>query len=72
MSWQPIESAPRDGTKILGWRDGECAVVYWATYVDGYGSTCVYWRMNEHNDPTGDEWKPDLWQPLPTPPSPPE
>lgn len=69
MNWQPIETAPKDGTEILivgVYPDGMAGNVeagffdhdsgYWAgTYYDGYGYT--------YNNP-----EPTHWMPLPEPP----
>lgn len=55
--WRPIETAPKDGTDILGWwpHDG-MHVVFWSS--DGWG-TCM----------TKGEWTPPvMWQHLPPPP----
>lgn len=71
--WLPIESAPKDGTAVLG---------YWGSslgahrYVTGrnYGITAFCqttgeWYDASESDNEDDVWgKPDHWQPLPTPP----
>ena len=56
--WQPIETAPRDGTEILLWEDGYIL----GSWVEEYG----YFA-----DPDGHLWKnrqPTHWMPLPAPP----
>jgi hypothetical protein len=65
MEWQPIETAPKDGTQIIGFRwpceDNRkawphmCSIAHW----DGFN-----WRwMNGHYLP------PTHWMPLPEPPA---
>lgn len=77
MNWQPIDTAPKDGTEILGW--GECA-----GEINGpHGVPCkalIEWRGGR-TDWAGYEWsvnggdhystwmKPTHWFPLPPPPS---
>lgn len=53
--WQPIETAPKDGTRILGWRRGQIypLIVWWDT-------AAQWWGL--HMPPT-------RWQPLPAPPN---
>lgn len=56
--WQPIETAPRDGTEIVGWNDfyGLCWNASYSTLSEGWivlGQLC-------HVDLT-------LWQPMPIP-----
>ena len=65
--WQAIESAPRDGTMILGWcRSLGRQIVYWGAqpehnpHATWISATC---RIN-HID------KPTHWRPLPAPPDP--
>lgn len=58
--WQPIETAPKDGSHILLTDGISCEVCfycgYWqGSYYDGYG-------FEYNNDP------PTHWMPLPTPP----
>jgi hypothetical protein len=53
--WQPIESAPKDGTRIL-----VCAPGWEIAKVTHYHPQSWQWA-NRH--------KPTLWQPLPAPPS---
>lgn len=67
--WQDIETAPKDGTWILGWplwstedregkyhkRSGEIK------YVEGAG----YWFTMQQTMPA---WSPTHWMPLPEPP----
>lgn len=70
--WQPIETAPKDGTAIyvygpdlLRELDGHCAVVRWQTISDG--STIPWWTVNDGKfgpyDLRGPA--PTLWMPLP-------
>ena len=65
--WRPIESAPRDGTAILGWADGSFAVVHWVDWGRGDGD----WQLTETGSFADDgPWWPTHWQPLPPPPEP--
>ena len=65
MEWQPIETAPKDGTKILIWGRGGARVVRW--------SLGPYNRKTRRYD---EDWadggmfgfEPTHWQPLPAPP----
>ena len=65
--WQPIESAPKDGTWILVGADGE--EVMWASYgiakpwLDGWYST------GHRSDSEGPGYTPTHWVPLPQPPA---
>lgn len=66
MNWQPIETAPKDGTWILVYGlDCDGRGGYW-------GATgLARWRVGS----TGGEWEtrniayPQRWQPLPEPPA---
>jgi len=61
--WKPIDTAPRDGTYVLGYREGEgwMTVIYWSDYLYKGGN----WRALycEKGD-----WWPTHWMPLPQPP----
>ena len=60
VDWQPIETAPTDGTPILGARQGSKwqQVLYWDDGCDaGWYSSA------------GREHHPSHWQPLPEPPA---
>lgn len=64
--WQPIETAPRDSTRIIGWDGANWSITYYQdgrvwvneseVTSDGYG-----WYGH-------DNWKPTQWTPLPKPP----
>lgn len=62
MKWQPISTAPKDGTDILGY--------------DGYQMTTVtwfeigkWWSLVAPGSYAEDsEWTPTHWMPLPEPP----
>lgn len=72
LEWQPIETAPKDGTNFLGgrWNTGEFGHVYW--------SSLVCWWRDSHNgggnvgwvtQPGAFAWNsPTHWMPLPEPP----
>lgn len=62
QSWQPIETAPKDGIAILGYSDGAMATVRWCA-LGNYWELVVVGGWAED-----DEWEPTHWQPLPTPP----
>lgn len=62
MSWQPIDTAPRDGS-ILGFSPEHGPLVYVARL---YAQTGVIWEAQFDDD----SWagQPTHWQPLPPPP----
>ena len=55
-AWQPIETAPKDGTEILAYDGFDRHIIYWC---EEQG----YWASK-----ASDFSSPDLWQPLPEPP----
>jgi hypothetical protein len=65
MNWQPIETAPKDGTFILGYyadRPWLWDIVQWdAGYLGG-----AWWGGGHEND--GPLFPPTHWMPLPDPP----
>ena len=36
MNWKPIETAPKDGTKILAFKNGAKFVCYWCDFAGGW------------------------------------
>lgn len=64
--WQPIETAPRDGTDILTWRASQktrLGVIC--------GMHCGFWHPDMKEWQSSDlEWEllPTHWMPLPEPP----
>ena len=68
MEWQPIDTAPRDGTPILGFDPvrGNITTVSWLQSNgadDGYWNLCVCGAFADDG-----EWNPMYWMPLPEPP----
>jgi hypothetical protein len=59
--WQPIETAPVDGTEIFAW-DGKGVKVAWC-----YEGRWIY--DDEMESPYLTHWHPTHWQPLPGPPN---
>lgn len=57
--WQPIASAPKDGTNILGLKDGIMATVRWLN-PGKYWTLCVPGTFTLYH-----EWDPTHWMPLP-------
>ena len=66
MEWQPIETAPKDGTKILAWfADGDYSIIYWGAYDDS-------WVQSLPGLGSDSGYSPDTfshWMPLPLPPN---
>lgn len=61
--WQPIETAPRDGTEILCCECVEIFIGFWSgNNVDGY------WDSYEEGAHYIDSYSPTHWMPLPEPP----
>lgn len=58
--WQPIETAPKDGTPVLAWDEGAVCIVTW---VSGDSIDPDGWYDVRRLDPA-----PTHWQPLPAPP----
>ena len=62
--WQPIETAPKDGTSIVLKGMFQCKVCAWVTEKDSRGKKHSFWW--------GWDWpqyeEPYLWMPLPEPP----
>lgn len=68
MTWQPISTAPKDGTHILLWV-GTTYRGYWATFSDNgaWDDPLLYWQKA---DTAFSPLTPTHWQPLPPPPEP--
>ena len=60
-AWQPIETAPRDGTKFLAWDGDELLIVWWCDGGRWISDNLQQFHPGEHENPTH-------WQPLPSPP----
>jgi len=71
--WQPIETAPKDGTEVLLWgpycgcpATAQWTGKAWAAYWDG-------WRVVEYMSDFGTDYRefdmPTHWMPLPEPPT---
>lgn len=58
--WQPIDTAPKDGTEILTYAYTNMRVALWDDYTRD-------WRCNVHSFV---QINPSHWMPLPPPPEP--
>lgn len=78
MEWQPIESAPKDGSDVLFYAEGKVWVGHWwhDTSPDDYGHTepdCfvmvpIGMDWNGADLKTDSQARPSHWMPLPEPP----
>ena len=78
MIWQPIETAPKDGTSVLLWASWlDDPVIARYSYQSGYAESC--WEGTFDGaaalESQGDTWtdeheviNPTHWMPLPDPP----
>ena len=60
--WQPIETAPKDCTQILGFENGDQAVIFWMQLDVNVGR----WAVACVHDDQG--FYPTHWMPLPPEP----
>lgn len=70
--WRPIETAPKDGTRILVWdgKDGGQQTASWADDFEADGSGAwTDWVPVTLYSGSYLTYSPSLWQPLPSPPS---
>lgn len=67
--WQPIESAPKNGTPILAYEAGQPQCVVMATYRVNGGRKFLIWTSCAYE--MADLTNPTHWRPLPPPPPPP-
>jgi hypothetical protein len=67
--WQPIESAPRDGTPVIGWFPDYGKGRAWTTWfpVQDVGGGRNNWWWYEHTAAQGDVPQPTHWRPLDPP-----
>ena len=70
MKWEPIETAPKDGTPVLLSVPGWGAGVVICEYVEGTTDADGWWDMYLGGDPYGLRLDADIagWMPLPPPP----
>ncbi len=79
--WQPIETAPKDGTKILGFdpqgvRGPVCAVIYWYSHQsqsfeeagDGLFRKVLHEPVEWWEGASYSPFRATHWMPLPKPP----
>lgn len=77
MSWQPIKTAPKDGTSIIvyGKFAGEIAGIIdgkhvgIASWQGGRGDYAGFTWRAENTDAYAAWWRPTHWMPLPEPPT---
>jgi hypothetical protein len=78
VAWQPIATAPQDGTKILGWNEEfgarETQMTFYgegspgfAAWKSGKGPKESGWNWSEPKSSWSHTWKPTHWKPLLTP-----
>lgn len=63
--WQPIKTAPKDGSAFLAYGEENIAAVYWEDDFDGWQ---VYGAETYISEEFWLSFKPTHWMPLPPPP----
>jgi len=69
--WQPIETAPKDGTEILVWRKPIRVVAQWVKKDQSFGVEDSWTFLTEAEGYDSD-YRPTHWMPLPLPPEEPQ
>ena len=62
--WQPVSTAPKDGSAILAWAEGTTTTVYWDEGLESW-ELCQCGAFAD----SGEFW-PQYWMPLPAAPKP--
>lgn len=62
--WLPIESAPRDGSRVLMWSDSDDGAH--TGYYNGHYWQIAWWDIG--HDGNREVFKPTFWQPITEPP----
>lgn len=72
--WKPMDAAPRDGRRIIGWFEDRCIVVFWRSGPEwvkapgrrprNTGNIVWYWSDGYSRYP-----EPNAWQPEPAGPA---
>jgi len=69
MEWQPIETAPKDGTHIIGWfgksRTPYAESIYWAAWIEKAKDLGSWAWIQDGDSP---QVGPTHWMPRPEPP----
>jgi hypothetical protein len=69
MAWQPIETAPRDGTRLLGTGGGLEDTVEVISYNELVGAwNTENYTLDDRNDEAEGYNRPSHWMALPAPP----
>jgi hypothetical protein len=70
MSWQPIETAPKDGTEIDLWYPdlGRQPAAHWDTTGLGFGWCWPNWNEGRLETVIRPNIAPTHWMPIPEPP----
>ena len=63
---EDMENAPRDGTRILSWWDGQHIITYWAERIGFKGWQAPAMMTVRAHDKSA--WQPTHWMPLPSAP----
>ncbi len=63
MDWQPIETAPKDGQRIVAWRGAPVIIRWVEKFAEIYGDTSEGWYEPELDRRA----YPTHWIPLPAP-----
>ena len=63
--WQPIHTAPKDGSHVHVWWDGRCVESYWIERSHKDPRYLFGWQIPSFASLNG---QPTYWMPLPTPP----
>ena len=70
--WQPIETAPKDGTYFIGWNGNLAFKTSRGKYYDKWphqeGGPTFREEWNAYDSSSMWPWKPTHWMPLPEPP----
>ena len=69
QEWQPIETAPKDGTRIHGWNGNYQTTIYWYVAPKPPYESC-WAQVQGLQDEFYDDgvWNPTHWMPLPLSP----